>query len=279
MRRYDPSNPVVKYSGSLKDLECDWMQRETEGADLVLVMGTSLGGLFADQVAVECAMRALRGASLGAVLINLQQTPEDDKMTLKISGKSDDVLVQLLAELGLPALHKSPRTSWPAAECALVPYDAHGQLLPEGSAQPRMWLDLRPGAKIKLCKHHNCQGARQPNSIHIGSKRGQKFNGKAIANAGQCPGLGAVVRWEDATASVKLTIEGTSMRLGVWWLEAAARGGPALLPIVNQQPAFEGAPDPSGSADRKPSVRQSVTPTGGGAEGSGRRKRRPPSAR
>merc|ERR1719240_758830 len=57
---YDPSNPVVKYSGSLKDAECEWMERETLHADLVLVMGTSLGGLFADQVATECATRSRR---------------------------------------------------------------------------------------------------------------------------------------------------------------------------------------------------------------------------
>jgi hypothetical protein len=28
------------------------------------------------------------------------------------------------------------------------------------------------------------------------------------------------------------------MRLGVWWLEAAMRGGPAKLPIVNADPEF-----------------------------------------
>merc|ERR1719198_1862119 len=99
---YDPSNPVVKYSGSLKDYECEWTERETTHADLVLVMGTSLGGLFADQVATECAMRAVRGAALGAVIINLQHTEQDDKMTLNCKGKSDDVLVRLLAELGQP---------------------------------------------------------------------------------------------------------------------------------------------------------------------------------
>merc|ERR1711988_924680 len=178
---YDPSNPVVKYSGSLKDHECEWMERETERADLVLVMGTSLGGLFADQVATQCAMRALRGTSLGTVIINLQQTTEDDKMTLKFSGKSDNVMVQLLHELGLPplpsALHQPP---FPKVDCVLVPYDKKGIRLSEGSNGARMWWDMRRGAKVKLCQHHNCQGARQPNSIHIGSKKGQKFQKKPI---------------------------------------------------------------------------------------------------
>ena len=82
---YDPGNPVVKYSGSLKLHECEWMERETQSADLVLVMGTSLGGLHADQVATECAARAQRGASMGACIINLQQTAEDDKMCARPS--------------------------------------------------------------------------------------------------------------------------------------------------------------------------------------------------
>jgi len=246
---YDPSNPVVKYSGSLKDHECEWMERETLEADLVLVMGTSLGGLFADQVATECAMRAMRGASLGAVLINLQQTPEDGKMSLKISGKSDDVLVRLLAELGLPVLPKTPRpVQFPPIECCLVPYDMEGRRLPAGSQKPRMWLDLRAGAKVKLSKAHNIQNAKQPMFMHIGSKAGQKFKGKSIERAGKCPGEGAVVRREDATASFKLNIEAAPMRLGIWWLEAAARGGPAMLPVVNSKPVFEGSPDPSSGA-------------------------------
>jgi hypothetical protein len=38
---YDPTNPVVKYSGELKDRECDWMEEEADAADLVLVLGTA----------------------------------------------------------------------------------------------------------------------------------------------------------------------------------------------------------------------------------------------
>ena len=70
----------MKYCGSLKDHEAEWMEKETEDADLVLVMGTSLGGLYADQVATRCAQRALgslRGRPrLGSVIINLQQVRE-----------------------------------------------------------------------------------------------------------------------------------------------------------------------------------------------------------
>jgi len=237
---YDPSNPVVKYTGSLKDYECEWMERETQQADLVLVMGTSLGGLFADQVATECAMRALSGVSLGACIINLQQTSEDDKMTLRFSGKSDDVLVRLLAELALPPLPKALHTvAWAKIERVLVPYDANGQRLPEDSTAPRMWLDLSRGAMVRLSKQHNHQGAKQPTTIHVGSRKGQTFHGKTIPNAGDSPGLGTSMGRDEKTASVKLNIENATMRLGIWWMESAARGGPPHLPIVNQRPEFE----------------------------------------
>lgn len=46
---YDPGNPVVKYSGSLHDRSYPWMREDAETADLCLVLGTSLGGLNADQ--------------------------------------------------------------------------------------------------------------------------------------------------------------------------------------------------------------------------------------
>ena len=106
-----------------------------------------------------------------------------------------------------------------------------------------MWLDLRPGAKVKLSMHHNHQGARQPNTIHIGAKAG--FKSKAGALAGS--GLGLVVGREEATSSFKLVVESVPMKMGLWWMDAAMRGGPAMLPIVNQYPMFEDSPDPSAS--------------------------------
>lgn len=240
---FDPSNPVVKYSGCLKAQECDWMERETATADLVLVMGTSLGGLCADQVVTECASRASQGASLGSCIINLQQTDVDGGMALKISGKTDDVLALLLDELGLPRPTAHNAVSWPTTSTALVPYDASGKRLPEGSETPWMWLDLRPGARIKLTKGHNHQGAKQPNTMHIGAKKGKTFQGKVLANVG--PGNGTVSKRDEETCSFKLSIEGVPIRLGVWWLDAAARGGPAHLPIVNQIPVMADSKDTS----------------------------------
>merc|ERR1719238_1936158 len=102
---YDPSNPVVKYSGTLHERAYPWMENDAETADLVLVLGTSLGGLNADQVATNCAERSLfPTGGLGTVCINLQQTAEDGKMTLRLFGKSDDLLAMIIKELGFEPL-------------------------------------------------------------------------------------------------------------------------------------------------------------------------------
>eukprot|EP00966_Prymnesium_polylepis_P204007 4726139-Prymnesium_polylepis.1 len=87
-----------------------------------------------------------------------------------------------------------------------------------------MWLDLRPGAKVRLTAGHNHQGAKQPNTMHVGARRGQKFQGKELVNVG--PGLGSVSQRDDESCSFKLVVEGAPMRLGTWWLDAAARGEP-----------------------------------------------------
>ena len=55
------------------------MRRDARTADLVLVMGTSLGGLNADQMATNPATRSLtgkpwgKGGALGTVIINLRE--------------------------------------------------------------------------------------------------------------------------------------------------------------------------------------------------------------
>ncbi|CAK0802015.1 unnamed protein product, partial [Prorocentrum cordatum] len=60
---YDPSNPVVKYSGSLHDRSFAWMEDDANTADLCLVLGTSLGGLNADQLPVKTARRSVDAVS------------------------------------------------------------------------------------------------------------------------------------------------------------------------------------------------------------------------
>eukprot|EP00927_Polykrikos_kofoidii_P002631 TRINITY_DN11057_c0_g1_i1.p1 TRINITY_DN11057_c0_g1~~TRINITY_DN11057_c0_g1_i1.p1 ORF type:complete len:722 (-),score=123.71 TRINITY_DN11057_c0_g1_i1:293-2278(-) len=296
---YDPSNPVVKYTGSLHDRAYPWMCEDAETADLVLVLGTSLGGLNADQVATNCAERSLQSApnsasgeikrgarvlarppgkatvfsgivkavapngsikvcfpnldnltvrlpkgdpvepqqstrgSLGTVCFNLQQTPQDGKMTLRLFGKSDDLLKMLIRELGFPKL-QCRTLAWPKESRVLVPYDADGHRVVETGRW--MWLDLSVGQLIRITPNHNIQGARQPQYMHIGASKPVNYDGQTRQPG---IGLGTVTKRDKKTDAFLLEIEGAQMRLGIWWLDAAARGGVEALPIVNQRPSFE----------------------------------------
>jgi NAD-dependent SIR2 family protein deacetylase len=243
---FDPSNPVVKYSGSLQTELFESMASDAEDVDLVLVMGTSLSGLNADRMASRPARRSAAGGCLGFVCINLQQTPQDGEATLRINARTDEAMRMLLGCCGLAPLPDGA----PSPSAALydgvqsrvaVPYDSAGRRLPDamvaGHARPGwMWLDLSDGARVKLTPGHNIQGAQQPGMMHIGAPGPTRMrDGSTRAPA---EGYGEVSRREPASCSFVLNIEGASMRLGLWWLEAAMRGGPAKLPIVNADPSF-----------------------------------------
>ena len=83
---------------------------------------------------------------LGTVMINLQQTSQDGKMTLRLFGTSDATLRMLLGELGLPTRFTAP--VFPKERRVLVPYDADGNRAAPGA--PRMWWDLSSRAQIKV---------------------------------------------------------------------------------------------------------------------------------
>lgn len=233
---YDPSNPVVLYSGTLKQEQYPWMVEEANTADLVLVLGTSLGGLNADQVAIKTASRSRKnrdyeghgGGALGTVMINLQQTQQDGKCSIRVFGPSDDVMAKLLQKLEIPTPVLQPST-FDKNPRVLVPYDSAGNR----SNKFKMWLDLRKGAKVKLTKGHNCQGAGQPAYLHIGSEKPVRYHGNLRKNG---PGHGVVAKWDNNIVGIELLIEGQSMVLGQWWIEAAVRGGPKTLPVVNIDP-------------------------------------------
>jgi len=240
---FDPSNPVVKYSGNLKDHNYEWMERDATEADLVLVLGTSLGGLNADQIATNCASRSCRRQSLGFVHINLQQTEQDGKATLRLFDKTDLVFRRLLKHIGmeLPSLKSvALKPVRGAGEwCARVPYDRRGRRLSaEQEVDQDNWtvLDLNEGARVKLTEGHNCQGCRQPQYKHIGAlKPTRRQKGGPLTPPGN--GLGRVVGHDPSTSGIRLSIDNTRMLLGEWWLDAAIRGGPELLPVVNYSPS------------------------------------------
>lgn len=268
---FNPSNPVVKYSGNLHTPCYETMLEDASTADLVIVLGTSLGGLNADQVATRAADRSLVGKgskSLGSVCINLQQTPQDGKMTLRLFGKSDEYLTLLLKELGLnirPMIRNKVIRHWPSESRVLVPYDENGKLLrswkdtnnnsdeketdgaseddrssdrsKDGSRDKSkdelwMWLDLNPDSKIKLVSGHNCVGSGQPQFKHITHGRGRVMNRK------------------EECCAFQLQIQGATMKLGFWWLDSAMCGALEELPVVNLKPQYQHPPPTKQARDR-----------------------------
>ena len=113
--RFDPSNPVVCYDGSLKSSLFSKMREAADSADLVLVLGTSLSGLNSDRVALQPAKRSLAGKSLGTVIVNLQQTPHDGVATLRLFGGTDRVF-ELLMEMISPPLEICPLIAPPQVQ-------------------------------------------------------------------------------------------------------------------------------------------------------------------
>merc|ERR1712224_580336 len=56
------------------------------------------------------------------------------------------------------------------------------------------------------------------------------------------PLTGVVSKRDDKACCFDLTVAGASMHLGIWWLEAAARGALKDLPVTNVDPEFAPAP-------------------------------------
>jgi len=224
---YDPSNPVVLYSGSLRgDLFSD-MEQWARTADLVMVLGTSLSGLNADQCVTKTAKRSRRkstesATSLGTVLISPQRTSEDGNAALRFFAGADEVMAALCRELQMPQeiLTYTPsqrRAVLPTELCVRVPYDRNGRR----SERVQTWWDLRPGAKVRVSQHNNIEGAQQDAYLHI--------------TPDVC---GQVLHRDDSTCSLVMAFggrstRGASMVMGLWWIDAALRGGVEYLPVVN----------------------------------------------
>jgi len=216
---FDPSNPVVKYSGSLRDDLFEDMTRQADTSDLVLVLGTSLTGLNADQCVQKTAQRSTSGAALGSVIISPQRTAQDGRATLRIFAKADDVMAALAKEFGFgPRALGKGRGIRRSADLftkdtrILVPYDKNGDL----STTVKTYWDLTKRAQFRMSHHNNIEGSHQPND-------------KGIKPAT----IGTVMERDEQSCSIKLSIGGTNKRLGLWWLETAKRGALQHLPIVN----------------------------------------------
>jgi len=216
---FDPSNPVVKYSGCLRGDLFEDMETQADTADLVIVLGTSLTGLNADQCVTKTAVRSRAGRALGSVIISPQKTGQDGKASLRIFAKADDVMLALAKEFGFGPRSigrsrgvKCSADLFPKQSKVLVPYDKDGRR----STTVQTYWDLSPGQSVRISSFNNLSGACQPQDEKISDKT-----------------LGTVTGRDQRSCSISLNIGGVNKRMGIWWLETAMRGGVEYLPVVN----------------------------------------------
>ena len=201
------------------------LQSESEKADLVLVLGSSLSSpdQAVEKAISRAALKSLEGGCIGVVVINLQHTPIDPLATVRIFADADIVMHHLAKLLDVPLAEPDLRVRMSIRK---VGYDSSGEPTSSGVTE----LCLQPGSEIRLSHRHNCQGAGQLSQAHIGKgelvREGGRVRRRAI-------GEGRVVRYCTTQRAWELEVEGVKMLLGYWWLEAAARGALPFLPIVN----------------------------------------------
>jgi len=209
---FDPSNPVVPMSGSLRSDLFEWLQNEEVVADLAIAVGTSLCGMSADCVIESTALRAMRGEGLGSVIIGYQRTRLDSSASLRIFGNIDKVMLLLAVEMGLdlplPKQMKcSPKHSYS------VPYTEQGNLVKNGNTST---LNLRVGAGLKL----------------VGGP-GDGFVGEVVATPSKAQNYYSVAFPCNREGSNKFGKGRIAYALGTWMIEAAQKGELARLPVTN----------------------------------------------
>jgi hypothetical protein len=228
---FDPSNPVVPMSGTLRDDLIEWMEQWETTTDLCIAMGTSLCGMNADRMVETVARKAARtrnhGTSrwLGSVVVGLQRTAHDEDCSLRFYCKCDELTALLARQFGLlssvrplepyqPSLPADAilRCTGSAPTVFKIPYDAKGNLTADTSShQP--W-DLRDGAFLRI--------TNGPGKGYIGSIIGRSKEGHF-----RCKFPCTRENSKDQGKKWQIYL------LGQWWLETAIHGKAATLPIVN----------------------------------------------
>eukprot|EP01006_Ploeotia_vitrea_P054093 TRINITY_DN67850_c11_g1_i1.p1 TRINITY_DN67850_c11_g1~~TRINITY_DN67850_c11_g1_i1.p1 ORF type:complete len:603 (-),score=67.62 TRINITY_DN67850_c11_g1_i1:151-1959(-) len=197
---YDPSNPVVKFSGSLRGDLFSWMEDAEYKVDMCLCLGTSLSGMNADRMADTPAERACKGEKgmIGTVIINLQQTPLDDQSCVRVWAKIDDAFKILSELLGLEP--KVLPITIPKGDVFWVPYNADGVK----DETVRMEWNLSNGKVMKVAPAE-------------ASNQGKK-----------CTLCG-----KDGMGNYLCQFEKIRRRMGKWWVKAALEAKVDTIPLIN----------------------------------------------
>jgi len=212
---YDPSNPVVPMSGTLREDLIKRMLDWEERVDLCLALGTSMVGMNADRMAVSPAERARKGqrGALGTVIVSVQQTQYDSISSLRIFSTIDQVMEMLATELKLQVPEPPAHRPWAQAPVLKdLPYTADGLR----NASGRLTLDLRPGSKLRVVDQPDWDKDAYGNVCEvIESPESRANEGHISILFGKAGTKRSIVRV-----------------LGRWWLDAAIEGSVERLPLV-----------------------------------------------
>jgi len=221
---YDPSNPVVKMSGNLRDDYFEWLLEWEKKTDLCLAIGTSLAGMNADRVASSAAKRAKRRVpgALGTVIISLQCTKSDSNASLRLFCKIDHAMELLAKELGVTvpeqslfSIHLPDPGMQLEEDVFLVPhYGSDGRKLGESVSIKKdsmMILDLREDAQV---------------TVSVGPFAGLEGHVFGKQREGHYR-IRLMHPLKGSFLAPKVHI------LGLWWVQAALDGTVPLLPLVN----------------------------------------------
>lgn len=218
---YDPSNPVVPMTGTLRSDLFHWMHKWQSKTDFCIAMGTSLCGMNADNCVVKPALKYKEhGEGYGAVIVGLQRTQYDKICSLRIFAKIDTVMALLADEMKIvvpPLVAYEPDILSDAKvgpDQFRIPYDAEGKL----SKDTHTIWDLRVGQKIIVC-----------------TGPGEGFRGKMNARTR-----------DHYLVTTPMIREGHKRHgqgfckyaLGTWWIETATKGLWPILPIRNLEPRY-----------------------------------------
>jgi len=237
---YDPSNPVVQFSGSLRGDLFDWMAETEKKVDLCLCLGTSLSGMNADRMAVTPAKKSLKDPpkALGTVIINIQQTSLDSSSAVRVWAKLDDAFAILAKKLNLHDV-RPLHAELPPGDVFQVPYNALGWK-DEGV---QMTLDLRKGSRVFI----PIEGAMNANCV-----------GEIVQK--KPSGHYSVFLEENDRVCNRL--------FGNWWIAGALKGTIPRLPIINVNPIIQKAAEKEKKKANNVQMEECGSPVNGNNENS-----------
>jgi hypothetical protein len=230
---YDPTNPVVPMSGSLRgDLFNDLLEWE-EKTDLTLSLGTSMCGMNADRVFTTVAEKSITdltkcgkiddsNISLGGVIVGIQKTQYDNLACLHIFARIDHVMELLLQALQLPApspsfIYYNPNIGSKykiGAEKYKIRYNRQGFLCDDD--EPGTCLDLTMGSTVKMVS---------------GPYKGDR--GRIIGKLSEGHYKLEFVHTLDYRKGETVAPYRMVHIMGSWYVEAAIKGTLSEIPIVN----------------------------------------------